>query len=34
MERYYREAPLALYAGGTTEIQKNLIARCMGLPAA
>jgi alkylation response protein AidB-like acyl-CoA dehydrogenase len=34
MERYYREAPLALYAGGTVEIQKNLIARLMGLPAA
>jgi alkylation response protein AidB-like acyl-CoA dehydrogenase len=34
MERYYREAPLALYAGGTVEIQKHLIARCMGLPAA
>ncbi|TMK50299.1 MAG: acyl-CoA dehydrogenase family protein [Alphaproteobacteria bacterium] len=33
MERYYREAPLALYAGGTVEIQKHLIARCMGLPA-
>ncbi len=29
-----REAPLALYAGGTVEIQKHLIARCMGLPAA
>jgi alkylation response protein AidB-like acyl-CoA dehydrogenase len=34
MERYYREAPLALYAGGTVEIQKHLIARSMGLPAA
>jgi len=34
MERYYREAPLALYAGGTVEIQKHLIARCMGLPLA
>jgi len=34
MERYYREAPLALYAGGTVEIQKHLIARCMGLPSA
>jgi alkylation response protein AidB-like acyl-CoA dehydrogenase len=34
MERYYREAPLALYAGGTVEIQKNLIARLMGLPTA
>jgi len=32
MERYYREAPLALYAGGTVEIQKHLIARTMGLP--
>jgi alkylation response protein AidB-like acyl-CoA dehydrogenase len=34
MERYYREAPLALYAGGTVEIQKHLIARSMGLPGA
>jgi alkylation response protein AidB-like acyl-CoA dehydrogenase len=32
MSRYYREAPLTLYAGGTIEIQKMLIARKMGLP--
>jgi alkylation response protein AidB-like acyl-CoA dehydrogenase len=32
MERYYREAPLALYAGGTIEMQKRQIARCMDLP--
>ena len=31
MERYYREAPFALYAGGTIEIQKMLIARTMEL---
>ena len=31
MSRYYREAPLTLYAGGTIEIQKMLIARKMGL---
>ncbi len=31
MARYYREAPLSLYAGGTIEIQKNLIARAMKL---
>jgi alkylation response protein AidB-like acyl-CoA dehydrogenase len=34
MERYYREAPLALYAGGTVEIQKNVIARLTGLATA
>ncbi|MCA9773896.1 MAG: hypothetical protein KC466_15870, partial [Myxococcales bacterium] len=33
MARVYLEAPLALYAGGTVEIQKNLIARAMGLVA-
>jgi hypothetical protein len=26
-----REAPLALYAGGTIEIQKNAIARTLGV---
>jgi alkylation response protein AidB-like acyl-CoA dehydrogenase len=26
MSRYYCEAPFSLYAGGTVEIQKNLIA--------
>jgi alkylation response protein AidB-like acyl-CoA dehydrogenase len=31
MSRYYREAPFCLYAGGTIEIQKMLIARTMGL---
>jgi alkylation response protein AidB-like acyl-CoA dehydrogenase len=31
MERFYREAPFTLYAGGTIEIQKMLIARTMGL---
>ena len=31
MARYYREAPFMLYAGGTVEIQKLLIARTMGL---
>lgn len=31
MSRLYREAPLALYAGGTIEIQKNLIAQSVGL---
>ncbi len=31
MSRIYREAPLALYAGGTIEIQKNLIARALNL---
>jgi alkylation response protein AidB-like acyl-CoA dehydrogenase len=29
--RRYREAPLSLYAGGTVEIQKNLVARTLGL---
>ncbi len=29
--RYRNEALLTLYAGGTTEIQKNLIARYLGL---
>jgi alkylation response protein AidB-like acyl-CoA dehydrogenase len=31
MARFYREAPFSLYAGGTVEIQKMLIARSMGL---
>jgi alkylation response protein AidB-like acyl-CoA dehydrogenase len=31
MSRYYREAPFSLYAGGTIEIQKTLIARSMGI---
>jgi alkylation response protein AidB-like acyl-CoA dehydrogenase len=31
MARYYREAPFMLYAGGTAEIQRLLIARSMGL---
>jgi alkylation response protein AidB-like acyl-CoA dehydrogenase len=31
MSRYYCEAPFSLYAGGTVEIQKNLIARGMGI---
>jgi alkylation response protein AidB-like acyl-CoA dehydrogenase len=31
MARYVREAPFSLYAGGTVEIQKMLIARQMGL---
>jgi alkylation response protein AidB-like acyl-CoA dehydrogenase len=31
MARFYREAPFMLYAGGTVEIQKLLIARSMGL---
>lgn len=31
MARYAREAPFSLYAGGTIEIQKMLIARQMGL---
>jgi acyl-CoA dehydrogenase len=31
MSRRFREAPLALYAGGTIEIQKNTIARLLGL---
>lgn len=30
MSRIYREAPLALYAGGTIEVQKNLIAQALG----
>ncbi|MDP9069290.1 MAG: acyl-CoA dehydrogenase [Actinomycetota bacterium] len=33
MSRLYREAPLTLYAGGTNEIQKNLVARSLGLTA-
>lgn len=31
MSRLYREAPFALYAGGTNEIQRNLVARSLGL---
>lgn len=31
MARYYLEAPLSLYAGGTVEIQKMLIAREIGI---
>ena len=31
MSRYYAEAPFSLYAGGTIEIQKSLIARSMGI---
>jgi alkylation response protein AidB-like acyl-CoA dehydrogenase len=31
MARFYLEAPFSLYAGGTIEIQKMLIARTMGL---
>lgn len=31
MERYYREAPFSLFAGGTVEVQKMLVARAMGL---
>ena len=31
MSRYYCEAPFSLYAGGTVEIQKHLIARSMGI---
>ncbi len=31
MSRYYCEAPFSLYAGGTIEIQKSLIARSMGI---
>jgi alkylation response protein AidB-like acyl-CoA dehydrogenase len=31
MSRMYKEAPFALYAGGTNEIQRNLVARSLGL---
>jgi len=31
MSRVYREAPWCLYAGGTSEIQKLLVARSLGL---
>jgi alkylation response protein AidB-like acyl-CoA dehydrogenase len=31
MSRYYCEAPFSLYAGGTIEIQKSLIARSLGI---
>jgi alkylation response protein AidB-like acyl-CoA dehydrogenase len=33
MERFYREAKLYEVAGGTTQIQRNIIARHMGIPA-
>jgi alkylation response protein AidB-like acyl-CoA dehydrogenase len=33
MERFYREAKLYEVAGGTTQIQRNIIARQMGIPA-
>jgi alkylation response protein AidB-like acyl-CoA dehydrogenase len=32
MERHLRESLLGLYAGGTAEMQRNLIARQLGLP--
>ena len=31
MQRRMRESMLSLYAGGTVEIQRNLIARSLGL---
>ena len=31
MSRYYLEAPLSLYAGGTIEVHKKLIARFLGI---
>lgn len=31
VSRFYREAPFCLFAGGTVEIQKMLIARSMGI---
>lgn len=31
MARYYREAPFTLYAGGTSEVQRMLVARGLGL---
>lgn len=31
MERHLRESFLGLYAGGSVEIQRNLIARQLGL---
>lgn len=31
VSRYYREAPFTLFAGGTVEIQKMLIARTLGI---
>lgn len=33
MERFYREAKLYEVAGGATQIQRNIIARAMGIPA-
>ena len=33
MERFYREAKLYEVAGGATQIQRNIIARHMGIPA-
>jgi alkylation response protein AidB-like acyl-CoA dehydrogenase len=32
MERFYREAKLYEVAGGSTQIQRNVIAREMGIP--
>ncbi len=32
MERFYREAKLYEVAGGATQIQRNIIARAMGIP--
>lgn len=32
MQRHLRESFLGLYAGGTAEMQRNLIARQLGLP--
>ncbi len=31
VSHYYREAPFSLFAGGTVEVQKMLIARSMGI---
>jgi alkylation response protein AidB-like acyl-CoA dehydrogenase len=33
MQRYFRDARGATIAGGTSQIQRNLIARLMGLKA-
>jgi alkylation response protein AidB-like acyl-CoA dehydrogenase len=32
MERFYREAKLYEVAGGTTQIQRNIIAHHLGIP--
>jgi alkylation response protein AidB-like acyl-CoA dehydrogenase len=32
MERFYREAKLYEVAGGSTQIQRNIIASRMGIP--